>query len=758
MATSYTGLYRYLEWDGTQREGHSADDLMGALSDDFLYSGDIQQALKAMLRRGTPMMGGQRMSGVHDMIRKLRQQRREQLQRYKLDSVFDDLKEQLEQILDMERSTVEDWLEGRSRSDGELDGQESDSGPQSSEQSGSGQPGSEQASSKEGAGAATDGEPSGNFSKDILKNIASHNRQHLEQLPEDVSGRIKSLQDYEFLNTEAQQKFDELVKQLRDAVTQTFFKDITEMVDSMSEGDLSRMKDMVKALNDMLVKKIAGEDPGFEQFMDNYGDMFGDNPPSSLDELLAQMEAQMAAAQSLMNSLSPEQRQQLESLFDGKLGDPELQKELMKLGKELSFLNPQPGRHNFSGEESIDFQSAMKLMDELEQLEGLERDFQGVRDFADLDHIDEELVKELLGEEGLDDLNELKDLVETLEKAGYIRKDGDGWEMTPRGSRIIGQKALEEIYTKLKHANLGGHLSSKEGSFGDQQEDSKPYEFGDPLHLHIPRTLKNAIRREFTHEPLSAGSLPTGSLPTESPPTEDKAGESDGSRTQSQAQVQTRTGKALKQGPRLNLHQEDFEIHRHELNTKTSTVLLLDLSLSMALRDAFLPAKKVALALHNLITSRYPRDSMDIIGFSAYAHEIKPKDLISVDVDQFSMGTNMQHALILAEKKLSKEHGGTKQIIMISDGEPTAHLEDGYPYFEYPPNPITIAKTLLAVKRCTQKNITINTFMLDRSPYLRSFMDKIAKMNGGRVFYTTPENLGEYILHDFVENRKKRVA
>ncbi|RLA41757.1 MAG: VWA domain-containing protein, partial [Gammaproteobacteria bacterium] len=676
MATPYTALYRYFQWDGTQRESHSADDLMSALSDDFLQSGNIQQALKSLLRRGMPMSGQQRMPGIHDMIRKLREQRREQLQRYNLDSVFDALKEQLDEILAMEQTTVADWLEGRSDS---ADGQSSlprDDVSQDGSPGESGGPSPQENPSvenhPEGAVAGDTShsgqKPEGNFSSDMLKKIAARHQHELEQLPNDASGQIKALQDYEFLNPEAQQSFDKLMEQLRDAMTQTFFKDITEMVNSMSEGDLARMKDMVKAMNAMLVKKIAGEDPGFEQFMDQYGDMFGDNPPQSLDELLAQMEAQMGAAQSLMNSLSADQRGQLESLLDGKLGDPELQQELMKLGKELAFLNPQAGQHQFSGEEAIDFQAAMKLMDELQQMENLEQDLRGVRDFSDLDKIDEQLVKELLGEEGADDLNELKDLLDTLEKAGYLRKDGDGWEITPRGSRIIGQKALEEIYRKLKHADLGSHRSGKEGCFGDQQEDSKAYEFGDPLHLHIPRTLKNAIRREFSSETVTP-----------------------------------------KPGQKINLHPDDFEVHRHELNTKTSTVLLLDLSLSMALRDAFLPAKKVALALHNLITSRFPRDTLEIIGFSAYAREIKAKDLMTVDVDQFTMGTNIQHALLLAEKKLAREHTGTKQIIMISDGEPTAHLEDGYPYFEYPPNPVTIAKTLLAVKRCTQKNITINT-------------------------------------------------
>ena len=739
MTTPNSALYRYFQWDGKQRQRLCADDLMGALSDDFLYSGNIQQALKSMLRRGGRLPGGQRLSGIHDMIRNLRQQRREQLERYNLDSLFDGLKEQLQQILDKERKTVQDWLQDSDstqrddRARGEQgSGQEQGGNPdgrdtrQGHDRGDNGSEGSEGSEGRHAGGSSPRGRDGhgaqGSFSDKVLKNIAARNQSQLDQLPPDMSGQIKSLQDYEFLNTEAQKEFDDLVQQLRDAVTQTFFKDVSDMVNSMSEGDLSRMKDMLKALNDMLVKTIGGEEPGFEQFMDQFGDMFGANPPGSLDELLEQMEAQMAAAQSLMNSLSADQRSQLQALMEGKFGDPELQQELMKLSKELSFLNPQSGQFNFSGEEAIDFQSAMQLMEEMQQLEQLEKEFQGVRDLDDLDGIDEDLIKELLGEEGLDDFKELKDLAETLEKAGYIRKDGDKWTMTPRGSRVIGQKALEEIYNKLKHARLGNHRSSKEGLFGDQQEDSKPYEFGDPLHLHIPRTLKNAIRRES-----ASGAMP--------PPSTNDAG---------------RRG--------IKLAEDDFEVHRHELNTKTSTVLLLDLSLSMALRDAFLPAKKVALALHSLISSRYPRDSMAIIGFSAYAHEIKPQDLISVDVDQFSMGTNMQHALILAERKLAREHGGSKQIIMISDGEPTAHLEDGYPYFEYPPNPRTIAKTLLAVKRCTQKNITINTFMLERSPFLRSFMDKVAQMNGGRVFYTTPYNLGEYILHDFVTNRRKRVA
>lgn len=724
MATAYTALYRYSQWDGSRRQRRTADELMGALSDDFLESGSIEQALRSLMRRGMSLSPDQRMSGIHDMIRKLREQRRQQLQRYNLDSVFDDIKEKLSEILAMENQTIDDWLAGRTDQAQQRADEGSGGGEDRAPQTDGGQNAETEGDASAQAGTPAAGgsqSPGGDFSGDVLKSIAARNRQELARLPVDFSSQIKALQDYNFLNADAQKEFLKLMQQLRDAMTQTFFKDITDMVNAMSDGDMSRMKDMIKALNDMLVRHIAGEDPGFEQFMDQFGDMFGDQPPQSLDELLAQMEAQMAATQSMLNSMSPEQRRQLESLLEDKLGgDPALQKELMKLSKELSFLNPQGNQHQFSGEEAIDFQSAMKLMEELQQLEKLEKQFHDVKNIGDLGNIDEDLVKELLGEEGADDLSELKDILETLEKAGYVRQDGKGWEMTPRGSRIIGHKALEEIYRKLKHANLGGHRSIKEGGFGDQQEDSKAHEFGDPLQLHIPRTLKNAIRRECSEGAAVA-----------------RAGGSE---------------------PKINLHPDDFEIHRHELNTKTSTVLLLDLSWSMAMRDAFLPAKKVALALHQLISSSYSRDTLEIIGFSAYAKEIKASELTTVDVDQFTMGTNMHHALILAQKKLARVHGGTKQIIMISDGEPTAHLEEGYPYFEYPPNPMTIAKTLLEVKHCTQKNITINTFMLDKSPFLRGFMNKIAKMNGGRVFYTTPHRLGEYILHDYVANKRKRVA
>jgi uncharacterized protein with von Willebrand factor type A (vWA) domain len=328
---------------------------------------------------------------------------------------------------------------------------------------------------------------------------------------------------------------------------------------------------------------------------------------------------------------------------------------------------------------------------------------------GDLDDIDGKAREKMLGDDARDSLDDLKKLLDTLEKAGYIRPKGDSYEMTPRGSRMIGQKALGEIYARLRKQGMGSHAVPEEGRFGERLEQTKAYEYGDPFNLHMPRTIRNAIDREGPQTPIK-------------------------------------------------LRHDDFEIYRSEMITSTATALLVDLSWSMALRGSFQAAKKVAMALHNLITSQYPKDSFYIIGFAAYAKELKPEDLPYLQWDEYVLGTNMQHALLLAERKLSRLQVGTKQIIMISDGEPTAHLEDGHAHFAYPPTPETIGATLRAVKHCTQRKIAINTFMLDTNNHLKEFMERIAKINGGRVFFTTPEKLGEYILVDYVAHKRKRLS
>ena len=286
-------------------------------------------------------------------------------------------------------------------------------------------------------------------------------------------------------------------------MTNSFFNNIENMVNNMSDGDIERMKDMVKALNDMLVKKIAGEDPGFDDFMNEFGDMFGDNPPQSLDDLLEQMRQQMAATQSLLDSLSPEQKAQLSSLLSDRFGDPELNAELAKLAKEMDFLNPNGSDYRFRGDERIDLESALELMNEMQSIDELMSQIQEAERGGNADRIDKDLLQELLGDDAVEDLDQLQELLKALEEAGYIRSTDDNrWELTPRGSRMIGQKALGEIYARLKRQSLGNHAVPEEGRFGERLEQTKAYKFGDPFHLHMPRTLRNAIDREGPSTPV----------------------------------------------------------------------------------------------------------------------------------------------------------------------------------------------------------------------------------------------------------------
>ena len=546
----------------------------------------------------------------------------------------------------------------------------------------------------------------------MLRRIAERKQEFLDELPEDAAGQMKSLQEYEFLNPEAQHRFQELVDQLKQSMTESFFKDVSKMVEEMSEGDMQRMKDMVRALNDMLVQKMRGEEPDFDSFMEQFGDMFGDNPPRSLDELLQQMQAQTQAIQSLMGSLPGDQRQQLQSLLADKLGDPELESELSELAANLEYMNPGAERapaYPFRGDEEIDLHAAMNLMDEMHDIDDMERQLERAQYDGDLEGIDLDQLRELLDDDASEALEQLAQLLKVLEEAGYIRRDGDKWELTPRGTRVIGQKALTEIYAQLKKHSIGNHPIPQSGRHGERQDDTKPYEFGDPFHLDMGRTIMNAIERDGPQTPV-------------------------------------------------RLLPDDFEIYRSELFTRTATVVMVDLSWSMALRGSFQAAKKVALALHNLISTQYPRDTLYILGFSAYARELKLSELPYVRWDESVLGTNMHHALMLARRMLARHGGGTRQIIMISDGEPTAHLERGRSQFSYPPSAATIRETLKEVKRCTRDGITINTFMLDRNYYLKEFVNQLAKINGGRVFYTTPDKLGEYILVDYVQHKRKRIG
>jgi uncharacterized protein with von Willebrand factor type A (vWA) domain len=734
-------------WDGTQEVPPlEPEEILDNLTDDLMNFGDLQHALRNLLQRGMRNPAGQRMQGLRDLLQQLRQQRRQQLDRFDLSSIFDDIKAKLDEIVSMERNTIERRLEEVTgdQSGGQQQGEPGAQDPQGQQQGGQQQQGQQQGAQRQG-GQQQGGQPQGNQQGqqprgaqqgnqqqgqsgqqspqgqgsqsqsefgEMLRNIANRKQEFLQNLPQDVAGQVKQLQNYEFMDPEAQERFNELLESLKKAMMETFFKDIYNQIANMTPEELARMKEMVRELNQMLQDRMAGREPNFEQFMEKYGDLFGDNPPQSLDELIAQMQHQMGQMQSLLDSLPGDMRQQLQDLLADKVGDPQLQQALNDLAQNLEYLYPMRELRNqypFRGDEEIDLQSAMQLMNQMQSIDELERQLERTQYGGEIDDIDADKLEDLLGPEARETLDQLKQFLEILENAGYIRKKGNSYELTPRGTRKIGQRALTEIYAQLKKDSFGKHEIRESGTGGDRTDSTKLYEFGDPFYLDIQKTIMNSMYREGPGVPV-------------------------------------------------HLHPNDFEVSRTELLTQTATVIMLDLSWSMALRGSFQAAKKVALALNNLISSQFQRDSLYIIGFSAYARELKADQLPYVRWDESVLGTNMHHALMIAQTLLARHTAGTRQIIMISDGEPTAHLERGRSYFAYPPSPITIRETLKEVKRCTQKKITINTFMLDRNYYLKEFVNQVARINKGRVFYTTPDKLGEYILVDYVAQKRKKLA
>jgi uncharacterized protein with von Willebrand factor type A (vWA) domain len=400
----------------------------------------------------------------------------------------------------------------------------------------------------------------------------------------------------------------------------------------------------------------------------------------------------------------------MEDLLDSVM-DPETRQEMAQLAALMEQLMPMDEmrrQYPFLGDESLTLEQAMQLMGDLQGMDELERAIQEAMRTGNLDEIDPEKLAEILGEEARRTWEQLQQLMEMLKEAGYI-KGTDNPELTPRAIRRIGQKALKEVFINLKKDRMGNHELVSRGSSGDTLADTKMYEFGDPFQLDLNATVKNAIVRAGPDVPV-------------------------------------------------HLTPEDFEIYRNEHMTTAATAVLLDQSRSMGLFGSFQSAKKVALALFALIHSQFPRDSLYIIGFSDYAREIKEEDLPKTNWNAWVSGTNIHHALMLSRKLLSREKNGTRQIILITDGEPTSHLEGDRSFFNYPPSPKTIAETLKEARRCTQENIMINTFMLENNYQLMDFVDKMTRINRGRAFYSTPDNLGEYVLVDYVSNRKKRIA
>ncbi len=479
---------------------------------------------------------------------------------------------------------------------------------------------------------------------------------------------------------------------------------------------MQAVKDMMSDLNAMLDADAKGQhtQEQFEEFMGKHGDFFP-SQPKDLEELVDDLARRAAAQQRLMDSLTPQQRQELGELMQGSM-DLDLAAQMAQLGDSLRNARPdlpwgkgQRGRERMRGEQGMGMGDATTALEELADLDDLEsalgQDYPG----ASLDDIDEAAVQRALGRSAVDDVAALQRIERELLEQGYLVRDSRGrLELSPRAVRRVGATALRKVFAKLEAGGRGGHDVRDAGAAGDSTGSSRAWAFGDEQPLDVVRTVRNAVLR---------------------------GGRQDG---------------------RVDLTVDDFEVVETERRTSACVALLVDLSFSMELRDTWGTAKQTALALHSLVTTKYPQDSIEIIGFSDYAQVLSPEKLAGLDAQRVQ-GTNLQHALVLAGRHLAKHPDSEPVVLVVTDGEPTAHLtRSGRAEFCWPPLPETLELTMAEVERVTRRGATINVFMLDDEPRLVDFVESLAARNGGRVFAPDPARLGEYVVSDYLRARRGR--
>jgi uncharacterized protein with von Willebrand factor type A (vWA) domain len=545
----------------------------------------------------------------------------------------------------------------------------------------------------------------------------------LDALPSDTAQAIRELADYEWRSPAARETFEKLKDLLRREVLDSQFRGMRQTLQQPDPEAMQRVKDMMAALNEMLDAdaRNAHTQQDFDDFMEQYGDLFPDSP-RNLEELVDSLVRRMAAAQRLLNSLTDEQREELAGLMEQTLEDAGLAAEMARLAGALRSRRPdmdadgQPGEQ-MTGQDPLGLSDATTALGELADLteieDALRQNYPGAR----LDDIDEEAVRRALGRQAVDDLEALRQIERELERQGYLKRNDGKLELTPKAVRRLGETALRHVFADLPEGQQGEHDQHDAGQAGEQTGSTRPWTFGDEQAIDAAATVRNALLH--------------GGLP---PVPRDGGGS----------------------GVRLSVR--DFEVAETERRTSAAVCLLVDLSYSMALRGTWGVAKQTALALHALVRSKYPQDSIQVIGFSNYARELRETDLAGLGWDMVQ-GTNLHHALVLAGRFLDRRPDHNPIVLVVTDGEPTAHLRrDGKYWFDWPPSPETLELTLAEVDKMTRRKATLNVFMLADDERLTAFVEEVARRNGGRVLRAMPENLGEYVVRDFMRARRARTG
>ncbi|MEV4465037.1 VWA domain-containing protein [Micromonospora echinofusca] len=534
----------------------------------------------------------------------------------------------------------------------------------------------------------------------------------LDNLPRSTARAVEELTGYRWASAEARSTYQRILDGLRDDVLGQRFAGLRDAVRASADpAAQQRLAEMMRDLNDLLARHARSEDTtdAFAEFMRRHGEFFPEQP-ADVDELVDVLARRSAAGERLMRSLSERQREELAGLMRQSLGD-RLAGELSALDANLRALRPDlhrgPGER-VRGERPLGYGEAAGALGEIAELDELLDQLDQEHPGATLDDVDVDAVARTLGRDAADDVRRLRELERELRRQGWVSRDADGLTLSPKALRRLGGTALRRVFADLTAGPRGQHDLRAAGAAGEVSGGSRPWGYGDEQPLDVVRTLTRAVRR--------AGS-----------------------------------------GVPVQLAVEDFEVVETERRASAAVVLCVDLSYSMISQGRWGPMKQTALALAHLMATRFPQDALQIVGFGLEALPLTQQELAAVEPD-LRQGTNLQHALRLAARHLRRHPDAEPVVLVVTDGEPTAHLDpdDGEALFHWPPLPETIEATVREVDRLTRYGATLNLFMLGDDPGLRRFVDAVARRSKGRMFTPDLEDLGEYVVSDYLRTRQRR--
>jgi uncharacterized protein with von Willebrand factor type A (vWA) domain len=665
------GRYRYGSWDGGADPLAPPFDVRAAMDEigrDMLGGSSLSEALERLMRRGL----GDR-SGLDALRREIARRRREVERRGDLAGTMSKVREELDRALSAER--------------GFLAGREGDE--------------------------------------------ARVAEMTLDALPADTAGAVRDLADYRWRSAEGQEHYANVLKMLREEVLDAQFAGMKQALSGQDPAAMEAVREMLADLNALLAAHARGEDTTdlFEQFMERHGSFFPDRP-GDVDELIDSLARRQAAAQRMLDSLSPEQRDELASLMAQAMQDAGLESEMGQLGDNLRALRPGMfrgrQRADIDGSQPLGFSDAVGAVADLADLEALEQQLEQGYAGASLDDVDVEALERQLPAQSVRDLAALRDLTAELERQGYVQPGRDGLALTPKALRRLGETALRRIFRHLDAEAVGSHQDPASGGADERTGAYLPWQFGDERPIDAVRTVQNAVLRR------AGGAAP--SLPSQP--------------------AARHTGTARRAAVKLDV--EDFAVAETSRRTGAAVALCVDLSFSMIQEDRWGPMKQTALALAHLVSTRFRQDALQIIGFDRVARPLTAMQLAEVE-PEWIQGTNLHHALLLAGRHLRRHPDAEPVVLIVTDGEPTAHLEqDGSPTFQWPTTPATVRATVGEVDVMTRYGAALNFFLLGDDPGLARFVDSVARRNGGRVF--TPElgQLGEFVVADYLRARRGR--